>query len=302
MSDKKLFTMRQLLEAGVHFGHHVRRWDPRMSPYLYGSRGNVHIINLERTVPMLDKALKAMRDISSTGGRVLFVGTKRHASKPLTLAAKKCGQPYINHRWLGGILTNWKTVSHSIKRLRALTENLEKGQGFQTKKERLSLQREHDKLERALGGIKDMGGLPNALFIVDVVKEDIAVAEAVKLNIPVIGVTDSNANPEKITYPIPGNDDSIKSITLYCHLAAEAILKGISDEMAVTPKVKPAPAPPAVSKTAAQGETKEDKAAAAKKTTAAVSKEDKTKTAKAPAKKADAPKKETKATAKKEKA
>ena len=227
MSDKRLFTMRQLLEAGVHFGHHVRRWNPRMRPFLYGMRDHIHIINLESTVPMLHEALTQLRQVARQGGRILFVGTKRHASQPLTQAAQSCGQPYINHRWLGGILTNWKTVSRSIKRLHQLEEAINDKQQWQTKKELLQMTREHNKLELALGGIKNMGGLPDALFIMDSVKEAIAVQEARKLKIPVIAVVDSNADPALIDYPIPGNDDSIKSIRLYCSLAADAILDGM---------------------------------------------------------------------------
>jgi small subunit ribosomal protein S2 len=226
------FTMRQLLEAGVHFGHHTRRWNPRMAPFLYGTRNQVHIIDLQQTVPMLDRALRAVRDVTAAGGRVLFVGTKRAAAEHVADAAKRCGQYYINHRWLGGTLTNWKTITGSIKRLREI-ENLVGGdtQGL-TKKEVLDITRDKDKLDRALGGIKDMGGLPDILFIIDTNKEKLAVEEANKLHIPVVAVLDSNSDPTGVTFPIPGNDDAIRAITLYCDLVAGAVLDGISAEMA----------------------------------------------------------------------
>jgi len=226
------FTMRQLLEAGVHFGHHTRRWNPRMAPFLYGTRNQVHIIDLQQTVPMLDRALRAVRDVTAAGGRVLFVGTKRAAAEHVAEAAKKCGQYYINHRWLGGTLTNWKTITGSIKRLRQI-EDLVAGdtQGL-TKKEVLDITRDKDKLDRALGGIKDMGGLPDILFIIDTNKEKLAVEEANKLHIPVVAVLDSNSDPTGVTFPIPGNDDAIRAITLYCDLIAGAVLDGISAEMA----------------------------------------------------------------------
>jgi len=225
------FTMRQLLEAGVHFGHHTRRWNPRMAPYLYGVRNQVHIIDLQQTVPMLDRALRAIRDVTAAGGRVLFVGTKRAAADYVAESAKRCGQYYINHRWLGGTLTNWKTITGSIKRLRTI-EDLVAGevQGL-TKKEVLDITRDKDKLERALGGIKEMGGLPDILFIIDTNKEKLAVEEANKLGIPVIAILDSNSDPEGVTFPIPGNDDAIRAITLYCELISGAVLDGISQEM-----------------------------------------------------------------------
>jgi small subunit ribosomal protein S2 len=225
------FTLRQLLEAGVHFGHHTRRWNPRMGPYLFGIRNQVHIIDLQQTVPMLDRALRAVRDVTAAGGRVLFVGTKRAAAEHVADAARRCGQYYVNHRWLGGMLTNWKTITGSIKRLRQI-EDMVAGdtQGF-TKKEVLEITRDQEKLERALGGIKDMGGLPDILFIIDTNKEKLAVEEANKLGIPVIAVLDSNSDPKGVTYPIPGNDDAIRAITLYCDLVASAVLDGISAEM-----------------------------------------------------------------------
>ena len=226
------FTLRQLLEAGVHFGHHTRRWDPRMAPFIFGVRNGVHIIDLEQTVPMLDRALQAARAVVASGGRVLFVATKRQASEKIAEAAKRCGQYYVNHRWLGGMLTNWKTISNSIKRLRELDEKLS-GQGAEglTKKELLNLTRERDKLERALGGIKEMGGLPDILFVIDTLKEGIAITEAKKLNIPVIAVIDSNSDPTTITFPIPGNDDAMRAIELFCDLIADAVLDGLQAEI-----------------------------------------------------------------------
>ena len=223
------FTMRQLLEAGVHFGHSTRRWNPKMQSYLFGDRNGIHIIDLQQTVPLLHQALNAVREVVASNGRVLFVGTKRAASPRVAEAAKKCGQYYVNHRWLGGMLTNWQTISKSIARLRELDEKLggHEVQGL-TKREQLGLSREQEKLERALGGIKDMGGLPDILFIIDTNKEDIAVAEANKLGIPVVGVIDSNSDPAGITYPIPGNDDAIRAISMYCNLVADAALDGVS--------------------------------------------------------------------------
>jgi small subunit ribosomal protein S2 len=228
------FTMRQLLEAGVHFGHHTRRWNPRMAPFLYGIRNQVHIIDLQQTVPMLDRALRAVRDVTAAGGRVLFVGTKRAAAEHVADAARRCGQYYINHRWLGGTLTNWKTITGSIKRLRQIEELLAGDTGGLTKKEVLDITRDRDKLERALGGIKEMGGLPDILFIIDTNKEKLAVEEATKLHIPVVAVLDSNSDPTGVTFPIPGNDDAIRAITMYCDLVAGAVLDGISAEMAAS--------------------------------------------------------------------
>jgi small subunit ribosomal protein S2 len=225
------FTLRQLLEAGVHFGHHTRRWNPRMEPYLFGIRNQVHIIDLQQTVPMLDRALRAVRDVTAAGGRVLFVGTKRAAADYVAESATRCGQYYVNHRWLGGMLTNWKTITGSIKRLRQMDDVISGETQGLTKKEVLDLTRDRDKLERALGGIKEMGGLPDILFIIDTNKEKLAVEEARKLNIPVIAVLDSNSDPEGVTYPIPGNDDAIRAITMYCDLIAGAVLDGISAEM-----------------------------------------------------------------------
>jgi len=225
------FTMRQLLEAGVHFGHVTRRWNPRMAPFLFGERNGVHIIDLEQTVPLLGRALEAVREVTAGGGRVLFVGTKRQASEVIADAASRCGQYYVNHRWLGGMLTNWQTITNSIKRLRELEKMLEGEVQGLTKKEQLQRTRELDKLNRALGGIKDMGGRPDLLFIIDTNKESIAVQEANKLGIPVAAVLDSNSNPEGITYPIPGNDDAMRAITLYSELVASAVLDGLQVEL-----------------------------------------------------------------------
>jgi small subunit ribosomal protein S2 len=228
------FTLRQLLEAGVHFGHHTRRWNPRMAPYLFGIRNQVHIIDLQQTVPMLDRALRAVRDVTAAGGRVLFVGTKRAAAEHVAASAARCGQYYVNHRWLGGMLTNWKTITGSIKRLRQIEDLLGGDTQGLTKKEVLDRTRDQEKLERALGGIKEMGGLPDILFIIDTNKEKLAVEEANKLGIPVIAVLDSNSDPQGVTYPIPGNDDAIRAITMYCDLMAGAVLDGISAEMAAS--------------------------------------------------------------------
>jgi small subunit ribosomal protein S2 len=224
------YSMRQLLEAGVHFGHQAHRWNPRMGEYIFGTRNNIHIIDLAQTVPLLHRALAAVSDTVAKGGRILFVGTKRQAQDAIADAAKRCAQYYVNSRWLGGMLTNWKTISESIKRLRKLDEMLATGEGGQgyTKKERLTLQRERDKLDRALGGIKDMGGLPDLIFVIDTNKEDIAIKEAQRLSIPVAAVVDTNCNPEGITYLVPGNDDAGRAIQLYCDLIAKAAIDGIS--------------------------------------------------------------------------
>lgn len=229
------FTMRQLLEAGAHFGHRTQRWNPKMAPYIYGSRSDIHIIDLTQTVPLFHQALVALRDAAAGGGRILFVGTKRQASEPIAAAAKRCAQYYVNHRWLGGTLTNWQTISNSIKRLRGFEETLDSAQGSGlTKKELLQILRERDKLERSLGGIKEMGGLPNMLFVIDTNKESIAVAEARKLGIPVAAILDSNSEPDGISYPIPGNDDAARAIALYCDLAARAIIDGLSEGQSQT--------------------------------------------------------------------
>jgi small subunit ribosomal protein S2 len=226
------FTMRQLLEAGVHFGHNTRRWNPKMAPYLFGVRNGIHIVDLQQTVPMLHQAMVAVREVVAAGGRVLFVGTKRQATDKVADAGKRCGQYYVNHRWLGGMLTNWRTISNSIKRLRDLDEQLSGEVQGLTKKELLGLERERSKLERALGGIKEMGGLPDILVVIDVNKEMIAVKEANKLGIPVVGIIDSNSDPDGIAYPIPGNDDAIRAIDLYCDMMVGAVLDGIQQEIA----------------------------------------------------------------------
>jgi small subunit ribosomal protein S2 len=229
------FTMRQLLESGAHFGHRTQRWNPKMAPYIYGSRNSIHIIDLTQTVPLMHQALVALRDVVAGGGRVLFVGTKRQASEPIAAAAKRCAQYYVNHRWLGGTLTNWQTISNSIRRLRGIEETLNSagGSGL-TKKELLGLLRERDKLERSLGGIKEMGGLPSMLFVIDTNKEEIALSEAKKLGIPVAAIVDSNSNPDGIAYPIPGNDDAARALSLYCDLVARSVIDGLSEGQVAT--------------------------------------------------------------------
>lgn len=223
------FTMRQLLEAGVHFGHQAHRWNPKMADYIFGVRNNIHIIDLAQTVPLMHRALQAVSDVVAKGGRVLFVGTKRQAQDGVADAAKRSAQYFVNSRWLGGTLTNWKTISGSIKRLRHLDEMLSSGESAQyTKKERLTLQRERDKLDRSLGGIKDMGGLPDLIFVIDTNKEDIAIQEANRLGIPVAAIVDTNSDPKGIAYVIPGNDDAGRAISLYCDLVARAVIDGIS--------------------------------------------------------------------------
>ncbi len=225
------FNLRQLLEAGVHFGHQTQRWNPLMSEYIYGKRNGIHIINLTLTVPMLDTALNAVKDVVSKGGKVLFVGTKRQAQKPISEAAERCAQYFVNHRWLGGTLTNWKTVSNSISRLKLIDEQLSAGVEGLTKKERLGLEREQAKLQASLGGIRDMDGVPDILFVIDVKKEALAVAEAKKLGIPVVAVVDTNCSPDGIHYLVPGNDDASRSIALYCDLFARAVLSGMAKHM-----------------------------------------------------------------------
>ena len=222
------FSMRQLLEAGVHFGHQSHRWNPKMQEYIFGARNNIHIIDLAQTVPLLHKALQAVSDTVAKGGRILFVGTKRQAQDGVAEAAKRSAQYFVNSRWLGGTLTNWKTISGSIKRLRHLDEVLNSGDASSyTKKERLTLQRERDKLDRSLGGIKDMGGLPDLIFVIDTNKEDIAIQEAQRLGIPVAAIVDTNCDPKGITYLVPGNDDAGRAISLYCDLIARAAIDGI---------------------------------------------------------------------------
>ena len=229
------FSMREMLEAGVHFGHSTRRWNPRMKPFIFGERNKIHILDLQQTVPMLHAALKALSDVTSRGGRVLFVGTKRAAADKIAETARNCGQYYVNHRWLGGMMTNWATVSQSIRRLRDLEARMEGDEINQlTKKEVLQLTRERDKLELTLGGIKEMGGLPDMLFVIDTNKEAIAVEEANRLNIPVIAIVDSNAKPDGVDYIIPGNDDAMRAISFYCELAQAAVLDGLQTEMMKT--------------------------------------------------------------------
>jgi len=230
------FTMRQLLEAGVHFGHHTRRWNPKMRPFIFGVRNGVHIIDLQQTQPMLASSLKAMRDIVSNGGRILFVGTKKQAQEPIADAAKRCGQYFVNHRWLGGMLTNWKTISTSINILRDLDEKLGGDLAGYTKKEILMMTRERDKLNLAIGGIREMGGQPDALFVIDTIKERIAIREANVLGIPVFAIVDSNAAPDGVDYVIPGNDDALRAIDLYCELFAGAVLDGLQAELSSSGK------------------------------------------------------------------
>ena len=222
------FSMRGLLESGAHFGHQSHRWNPKMAPYIFGARNNIHIIDLAQTVPLLHQALKVVSDTVARGGRVLFVGTKRQAQDQIADAAKRSAQYYINSRWLGGMLTNWKTISASIQRLRKIDDQLDGGASGLTKKERLMMSREREKLEKALGGIKDMGGVPDLIFVIDTNKEQLAIKEANRLNIPVAAILDTNSDPDGITFPIPGNDDAGRAIALYCDLIARAALDGIS--------------------------------------------------------------------------
>lgn len=225
------FTLRQLLEAGVHYGHHTRRWNPKMAPYIYGVRNGIHIVDLEQTFPMLHRAMEAIQTVASNGGRVLFVGTKTQASEKIKESAKRCGQYYINHRWLGGTMTNWKTVNQSIKRMNEMEDQFQNHNQGLTKKELLELERNHKKLELALGGIRDMGGLPDILFVIDTNKEAISIQEANRLNIPVVAILDTNSDPEGVTYPIPGNDDALRAIALYCDLISGSVLSGLQAEM-----------------------------------------------------------------------
>ncbi|MGJ8605213.1 MAG: 30S ribosomal protein S2 [Marivita sp.] len=225
------FTLRQLLEAGVHFGHQTQRWNPRMGPFIYGARNGIHIMDLTQTVPMLDAALNVIRDTVAKNGRILFVGTKRQAQLPVAEAAEKCAQYYMNHRWLGGTLTNWQTVSKSIQRLKQIDEQMSHGAEGLTKKERLGMEREQGKLQASLGGIREMGGVPDLLFVIDVKKEALAVAEANKLGIPVVAVVDTNCPPDGVDYIIPGNDDAARAISLYCDLVSRAALDGMTAQM-----------------------------------------------------------------------
>jgi small subunit ribosomal protein S2 len=226
------FSMRQLLEAGAHFGHQTHRWNPKMERYIFGSRANIHIIDLSQTIPLLHQALVKVREVAASGGRILFVGTKRQASDPVAVSARRCAQYYVNHRWLGGTLTNWRTISGSIARLRELEGVLDGGGEGRTKKEILQLTREREKLELSLGGIKDMGGIPDLMFVIDTNKEAIAIQEARKLNIPVVAILDTNCDPVGISYPIPGNDDAARALQLYCDLIADAVLDGLAQGQA----------------------------------------------------------------------
>jgi len=223
------YSMSELLEAGAHFGHQKHRWNPKMEPFIFGIRNNIHILDLSQTIPLLHRALTAVRDVTKSGGRILFVGTKRQGQEIIANAANDCAQYYMNHRWYGGTLTNWKTISNTIKRLRTIEDLLENDDlSGLTKKELLKLNREKEKLDTSIGGIKDMGGLPDLIFVLDTVKEQIAIQEATKLNIPIAAVIDSNSDPDGITYPIPGNDDSTKAISLFCDLISKAALDGIA--------------------------------------------------------------------------
>jgi len=262
------FSMRQMLEAGVHFGHSTRRWNPRMKPFIFGERNKIHILDLQQTVPMLHAALKALSDVTSRGGRVLFVGTKRAAADRIAETARNCGQYYVNHRWLGGMMTNWATVSRSIRRLRDLEGRMDSDEINQlTKKEVLQLTRERDKLELTLGGIKEMGGLPDMLFVIDTNKEAIAVEEANRLGIPVVAIVDSNARPEGVDYIIPGNDDAMRAISFYCELAQAAVLDGLQTELMKSGgdvgAATEAPAEAAVSEDTPAGEAPVEEAPAA---------------------------------------
>ena len=239
------YSMSELLEAGAHFGHQKHRWNPKMEPFIFGVRNNIHILDLSQTIPLLHRALTAVRDVTKSGGRILFVGTKRQGQEIIANAANDCAQYYMNHRWYGGTLTNWKTISNTIKRLRTIEDLLDNDDlSGLTKKELLKLNREKEKLDTSIGGIKDMGGLPDLIFVLDTVKEQIAIQEATKLNIPIAAVIDSNSNPDGITYPIPGNDDSTKAISLFCDLISKAALDGIAQsqnetsvQVETTPKV-----------------------------------------------------------------
>lgn len=225
------FSLRQLLEAGVHFGHQKHRWNPRMEPFIYGDRNGIHILDLTQTVELLEQALVAVRETVAKGGSILFVGTKRQAQRPIAEAAERCAQYYMNHRWLGGTLTNWQTVSNSIKRLNEIDEAMQNGVEGLTKKERLGMERDQAKLQASLGGIREMGGLPDLIFVIDVNKEDLAIAEANKLGIPVVAVVDTNCSPAGVDYIIPGNDDAARAISLYCDLISRAALDGMSAQM-----------------------------------------------------------------------
>lgn len=264
------FTLRQLVEAGAHFGHHARRWNPQMAPYIFGKKDNIHIINLQKTYPMLYTALNAAREVAANGGKILFVATKKQAQQIVKENAERCGQFYVNYRWLGGMMTNWKTVYKSISRLIKLNTMFENNEteGY-TKKELQNLKKEQEKLQLSLGGIMNMGGQPDMLFVIDTPKEALAVKEAKKLGIPVIGIVDTNANPNDVDYPVPGNDDAIRAISLYCELVSAAIIDGMQaglaaqgvkvEEEEAAAEQKPAP------KKRASKKVKEEPEAAAEK-------------------------------------
>jgi len=251
------FSMRQLLEAGVHFGHQTHRWNPKMKPYIFGDRNGIHIVDLSQTVPLLHQALVKIRDVVAGGGRVLFVGTKRQAQSPIAEAAQRCAQYYMNVRWLGGTLTNWETISDSIRRLKDFEERLSAASSGFTKKELLDLTRQRDKLNASLGGIREMGGLPDIMFLIDVKKEAIAIKEAKKLGIPVVAVVDTNCSPDDVDYVIPGNDDASRAIGLYCNLAADAVIDGIGEGQAAMGvdlgEKEVAPVEPALNETGGEG-------------------------------------------------
>ena len=252
------FSMRQLLEAGVHFGHQTHCWNPKMDRFIFGEKSNIHILDLSQTVPLLHQALVKVREVAAGGGRILFVGTKRQASDPVATAAKRCAQYYVNHRWLGGTLTNWRTISQSIARLRELEGVLENPESSgRPKKELLQLTREREKLELSLGGIKDMGGIPDLMFVIDTNKEAIAIQEARKLNIPVVAILDTNCDPQGISFPIPGNDDAARAIQLYCDLVADAVLDGLTEgqvSLGVDIGAAEAPVEPTLRRSKAQAE------------------------------------------------
>ena len=231
MSALPDFSMRELIDAGVHFGHKTKRWNPKMASFIYGTRNDIHIIDLQQTVPMLHRALSAVRATVAKNGRILFVGTKRQASETIQESAKRCGQYYVDNRWLGGMLTNWSTIQNSIRQLRKLEERLAEQDSGLHKKEILTMTRQRDKLERSLGGIRDMGGKPDLLFIIDTNREELAVKEAQKLGIPIVAIVDTNCTTEGIDFPIPGNDDATRAIKLYCQLISDAALAGLADSM-----------------------------------------------------------------------
>jgi small subunit ribosomal protein S2 len=235
MSNLPQYNIKQMLEAGVHFGHKINRWNPKMQPYIYGTNNGVHIIDLKKTVPLLYKALNKIKEVAKANGRILFVSTKKQASDVISNVAKRSGQYYVNYRWLGGTLTNWYTISASIKTLQNLEASLNDPESNLTKKEKLKITREMEKFERVLGGIRNMGGVPDLVIIIDIVKEDIAVQEAKKLGIPIIAIVDSNADPDLVDYIIPGNDDSIKAIDFYCRLFSDSIIAGIEESINPTP-------------------------------------------------------------------